>query len=127
MGFNKLRWPVERSFAWLHDSKRLRSAANAHWFSHADTGSRSVGPATEHSRVRPRTAECSRVQPKRVTAIDFAFGMGVQHTKGGDMWKEIGMTFRAAMKDWGTTARLCVLVAVLAISAAAVTWIASAR
>ncbi|MFI1465463.1 hypothetical protein [Nocardia carnea] len=43
------------------------------------------------------------------------------------MWKEIGMTFRAAMKDWGTTARLCVLVAVLAISAAAVTWIASAR
>ncbi|MEV0685215.1 hypothetical protein AB0I35_15245 [Nocardia sp. NPDC050378] len=38
------------------------------------------------------------------------------------MWREIGTTVRAAMKDWGTTVRLCVLVAVLALAASAVMW-----
>lgn len=38
------------------------------------------------------------------------------------MWKEIGTTVRAAMKDWGTTMRLCVLVVVLCLAASVVMW-----
>ncbi|GGL05688.1 MULTISPECIES: hypothetical protein [Nocardia] len=38
------------------------------------------------------------------------------------MWKEIGTTVRAAMRDWGTTMRLCVLVVALALAAATVMW-----
>ncbi|MFE3984515.1 hypothetical protein ACFXPR_08530 [Nocardia tengchongensis] len=38
------------------------------------------------------------------------------------MWKEIGTTVRVAIKDWGTTARLCVVISALTLAAIILAW-----
>ena len=61
-GLGKVRWVVERAFAWLHQSKRLRIRYE-----------RRADPSTR-SRARAMTASspCSqKTWPSHPTALDF--------------------------------------------------------
>jgi hypothetical protein len=49
--------------------------------------------------------------------------MSSQSTEKSGMWREIGETVRMGMTNWGTTARLCVCVAVLAAAAVLIIWV----